>query len=210
MSLNTGCKSILISARAGKERVAHHSRQLARIWNQVAATLDDDVGKLADGNLLVWIPAHTTLASVGEARASNGDRFTTLDWRANRLADILAKTGAERYKASDATEQFLTQATDLVRQRACHLAEATYTANNFQQNFTREDGTIGQHTIRDSVSKPKVNKWIKSARLANPASSKPKSTKAKRTIDMIAAWRPPPRPPQPSKPGSPQQLETLT
>ena len=192
--IKTDCKSILISARAGKDRVAHHSRPLARIWNQIAATLDDDIGRLANGNLLVWIPAHTTLASVGEARASNGARFTTLDWRANRLADILAKIGAERYKSNDATETFLTQATDLVRQRACHLAEATYTANNFQQEFTKDDGTIGHHTIRDSVSKPKVNKWIKKARLAKSANPKTTPTKAKRTIDMIAAWKPPPPP----------------
>ena len=60
-TIKTDCKSILVAARAGHDRVTHHTRKLARIWNQISVSLDGSVETLANGSKLIWIPAHLTL-----------------------------------------------------------------------------------------------------------------------------------------------------
>ena len=47
---------------------------------------------------VVWMPAHTAAGAIGSACDSKGRRVTALMWRANRLADGLAKQAAARWK----------------------------------------------------------------------------------------------------------------
>ena len=42
--------------------MAHHSRQLARIWLQIGSALDNALTPLADGGKLIWILAHLNLS----------------------------------------------------------------------------------------------------------------------------------------------------
>ena len=46
------------------------------------------------------MPAHTSMHSIGVALRSDGIAVTAVDWRANRLADALAKAAVERVPAS--------------------------------------------------------------------------------------------------------------
>ena len=50
---------------------------------------------LADPSVLVWQPAHQSIASVGECKLSGSSRMSLLDWRAKRLVDALAKQAAQ-------------------------------------------------------------------------------------------------------------------
>ena len=53
---------------------------------------------LEDGKL-VWMPAHQRIGSVGVASKSDVNKLTMLEWRANRLADGLAKQAALTHAA---------------------------------------------------------------------------------------------------------------
>ena len=67
------------------------SKILGRVWSVIAGILDEDVSSLVLSGKLVWLPAHCARTNVGQSRLSNGKRMTAIDWRANHLADILAK-----------------------------------------------------------------------------------------------------------------------
>ena len=45
-----------------------------------------------------WMPSHLAAHTFNLARDSNGDRVTPIMWRANRLADLLAKSAAEAFR----------------------------------------------------------------------------------------------------------------
>ena len=92
--MRTDCQALLSTLRSSPSDATGANRQLARIWVSVAEVLGGCFKAFQDCDRLVWMPAHTTLASVGEVKMSNGQRLTTVDWRANRLVDALAKTSA--------------------------------------------------------------------------------------------------------------------
>ena len=88
----TDCQALLATAASGLPRAGDPRKPLARIWHMAASALDGDLASVADK--LVWMPAHCTLAAVGEHKLSDGSRLSCLDWRANRLADAAAKGAA--------------------------------------------------------------------------------------------------------------------
>ena len=77
---------------AVRARAVDADRPLARVWTMIAAALDGDVSLLASGRALIWMPAHGPVSSIGHALKSDGQEVTAIDWRANRLADALAKS----------------------------------------------------------------------------------------------------------------------
>ena len=66
------------AADAGPPRssISGSRRQLARVWQLIATALDGELEQLADHRMLVWLPAHRTFDSVGEAKRSDGHRLT--------------------------------------------------------------------------------------------------------------------------------------
>ena len=113
--IKTDCMSIITAARRGTECVTDASRPLARLWRSIADSLDDDVGALVEQGALTWIPAHLTIRAVGERKLPNGQRLTMVDWRANRLVDILAKAGAKKFAPADTVMKMLTSAAVLAK-----------------------------------------------------------------------------------------------
>ena len=92
----TDCQALLATASSGKEAATAGCRQLARVWAAIASFADGDLARLVDEGLLVWMPAHQASTAIGVRRKSNQTLLTSLDWRANRLADALAKLAAQQ------------------------------------------------------------------------------------------------------------------
>jgi hypothetical protein len=91
--MKTDCMSILTAARGGSVSATAASRPLARIWRSIEDSLDGDLASLMNDGRLSWIPAHLSIKAVGERVLPDGSRLTMVDWRANRLVDILANMG---------------------------------------------------------------------------------------------------------------------
>ena len=128
LSIRTDCLSFISTAAAGLHKATEPRKVLARIWILIGAALDGDVQQLGDNTALVWVPAHTSPRSIGKAKRSDGARLTHIDWRANRLADGLAKQAAADTQPPLA----------VVRHAAMLLACVTHAANNFTVSVTAE------------------------------------------------------------------------
>ena len=76
----------------------------------ISQAMDMDISYLVKDGKLAWMPAHQSLQMVGETKLSNGCRLTAIDWRANRLVDVLAKTAAADLQASKDTLALLSSA----------------------------------------------------------------------------------------------------
>ena len=113
---------------------------------------------LTDQQLLVWMPAHLARSMVGESKLSNGQRLSTVDWRANRLVDALAKLDAALRELPAACVKLLDSAECAVKHSAKLLARVTHAANNHRISECDENGVTCTRTIRDATPAPKGHK----------------------------------------------------
>ena len=103
---------------------------------------------------LVWMPAHTT-ASESETRVkSNGKSLTTTEWRANQLADALAKRGASSSALRTAADKVIKAAGNALVQSAARLGVVTLAANNHVTETINEHGVKIRIVNRDSSAVP--------------------------------------------------------
>ena len=182
----TDCSSLIATAAAGISKATEPRKLLAQIWVLIGSALDGDLQQLADGSTLVWVPAHTSPAAIGEAKKSDGGRLTHVEWRANRLADGLAKQAAATNQPLPAVLRLLVSAFAVVRHFAKLLGRVTHEANHFELVVHEEDGSSRTTTVRDSADKPKAQP---KARPDKPAPlPPPPPAKQPRTV---APWEPP-------------------
>ena len=191
--LRTDCLALIQTARGGLQAATHHSRPLARVWGMIGHALDGNIQCLADDGTLVWFPAHLTWRAVGEARGSNGERMSATDWRANRLADRLAKAVAREAQAPKGTVE-LFESSDLATAHAAALLGVVTRASNAHEVLvTTEDGSSKVELRRDSESKPReVAQAQRTAKLAARNASEaaaPAPVPARKVV--AAPWRPP-------------------
>ena len=89
---------------------------------------------------------------------SNGKVVTPIDWRANQLADVLAKHGAlsslDRRRAATTIEV----AGQALLHHAALLGQVTHLANNCPKAVVMDGGQTKQVFERDSTSAPKYKK----------------------------------------------------
>ena len=111
-----------------------------------------------------------------------------VDWRANRLVDALAKTGAASVAPAPETINLITSAETLVRHRLAQLAQATHRANNHSVTVLNKEGEWVTKVLRDSVSRP-----LRLRRTPLMVNTAKKMLKKKRNIASVKAWtaRPP-------------------
>jgi len=152
--MKTDCMSILTSARGGTIAATCASRPLARLWRNIAENVGIDISTLLKDGLLTWVPAHLSIKAVGEKRLQGGQSLIMIDWRANRLVDLLAKLGANANAPSADTQRLLKSASVLAKHMAAQLGEATYAANNCKVQVEASDGTFSEKICRDSMPKP--------------------------------------------------------
>ena len=100
--------------------------------------------------MLVWIPAHTTPASVGEVKNSDGFRLSHIDWRANRLVDGLAKLAASERRAPEAVLKLLASGDAAVIHAASLLGQVTHASNNHRISVMGPDGDLVSRVCRDA------------------------------------------------------------
>jgi len=132
----------------------------------VFTALDSDSGQDAHSRL-VWMPSHTTAATASSHKRSDGRPVSGTDWRANRLADALAKLAALSDRAPADLRRFFTAAKNLVEHSAAVLGVATYTANHFQESHWTSSGKLVRTTCRDAAP-PTLNKGTWGPRPSTP------------------------------------------
>jgi hypothetical protein len=168
-AMRTDCLSLIATAAAGVIKATDPRKVLARIWVLLAAALDGELQMLADHRALIWIPAHTSPASIGEIKRSDGMRLSHVDWRANRLADALAKQAAAGMQPPRAVSRLLTSAMHAARHAAKLLGRVTFAANNHKVQIVGEDGHSISRTVRDSVDAPRKTRVAPRPRAAAKA-----------------------------------------
>jgi hypothetical protein len=173
--MRTDCLSLLRTAEHGSQDAVHPRKQLARVWQIISNNLDGNLQALTDNQVLVWMPAHQTVGMVGEAKLSNNQRLTLVDWRANRLVDFLAKLAAAERQLSSGTVKLMDSATVAVRDAACLLGRVTHAANNHRVTVTDGNGNSVVQYVRDATPAPKGHRsGKKRAASPEPVPSVPK------------------------------------
>jgi len=111
-----------------------------------------------------------------------------VDWRANRLVDAFAKTGAAIAAPSDETTALVKSAEALVKHRLAQLAQATHRANNHSVTVLSAECEWTTKLLRDSVSRPIGTKRS----IASRGSAKKVAT-SRRRIENVKPWKAPPK-----------------
>ena len=171
LQMRTDCLSLLHAAEPGPQEATRSKRQLARIWTTVFHMLGGIAHELVVLGKLVWMPAHLSTALVGERKLSDGTRLTNVDWRANRLADILAKQASGRFALPKDVELLLTSAAAAVRFAATSLGRVTHAANNHIVTFLDDKGEECHRRVRDATPAPRT--YSKRAESRPPPAPKP-------------------------------------
>ena len=136
---------------------------------------------------LIWFPAQQSRSRVGQAVLSNGTRLSPIDWRANRLVDVLAKRAAAFHQLTTDAANTLAHAASLSQWALAQLARVTHSANNHETVLVDEQGVSHTKVTRDSMDRPKFAKATFSRKRAAP---KPQDNP--RDISAIAPWMPEP------------------
>ena len=102
-------------------------------------TLDWD-GAAHQGKL-VWMPAHKSSGHIGSSRKSDGTTISQLDWRANRLVDVLAKSAAGFDRVSRATLSGVSSAASACEYSLAKLGVVTKACNNHLVPVVHSDGS---------------------------------------------------------------------
>ena len=147
----TDCRALLTTATAGTARATDPRRLYAHVWRQITVALGVDVADLAASGRLCWMPAHGAAHTVGVARRSDGGVVTALDWRANRLADALAKAAADGGGHAKAAQAAVGTAEALVRHEAAVLGAVTFAANHHWAEAVDGSGRYQARLLRDST-----------------------------------------------------------
>ena len=146
----TDCQSILTAAAAGSASAAAPDRVLGHLWGRIAVLLDADVSLLVTPDHLIWMPAHGAATSISQALRSDGNHVTALDWRANRLADALAKAAIGPTPECVAAMMVLDVAETLVKHECAVLGAVTHAANHHIVSITDDGGAQRCKIVRDS------------------------------------------------------------
>ena len=97
---------------------------------------------------LTWMPAHTLAADAGLRSKSSGKAFTTSEWRANQLADMLAKGGASSSAFRIEADRAIKSAGNALLHSAARSGVVTLDANAYVVESTDCDGKAVRITKR--------------------------------------------------------------
>ena len=182
----TDCMGLLHAAKAGPAASTRAKKTDARIWKEISDVTGGCFKELL--NCLTWMPAHTTAAQAETRAKSNGRQLTTAEWRANQLADCLAKRGATCSPLRDDADRVIKAAGHALLLSAARLGVITRAANNHQIEGTKPNGDKCVITKRDSSALP-------------PSLAKTKHIKAElRAAEVEKVTQPLPSPPAAAAP----------
>ena len=148
----TDCLGILKTANAGAYEATRGKKADARIWKSISDLTGGSLCLLAKS--LIWMPAHTSAAAACTRAKSDGRQLTAPEWRANDLADKLAKRGALLSPLRDDADAKIKAAGGALQQLAARLGTVTLAANNRRTDYIKADGTPAFRMDRDSSAMP--------------------------------------------------------
>ena len=148
----TDCLGLVRTADKGFQAATSPRMANARIWKLIESTLDGHMRPLREA--LVWIPAHTSVDQCCLRQRSDLRSMTPIDWRANQLADILAKAAAPEDVDRKQARTFIETAQEALVHCAATLGAVTYAANNSPEVVQLAGGTTSTVMRRDSSSLP--------------------------------------------------------
>ena len=148
--ITTDCLGLISQLGRGFDDALSSRKPLARVWALIARSLDHAAPDAWTHRRFKWMPAHKARSAVGTALRSDGLPVTYLDWRANRLVDMLAKMAATRGRAPRALRSLLDVATQAVEFSAALLGLTTHAANTYSTTEWRADGSAHTLTRRDA------------------------------------------------------------
>ena len=177
--LFTDCDSVRLGTRQSKSWAGSAKRRLARIWCVISSQLDDSA------EIVHWMPAHTTEASIGSVKCSNGQILDEELWHANQLVDFLAKEGAELVRLSPSVRRNLLFREQQILELVIFLGKLTHAANS----FVRADGVIcrdSEGVQRKHKRRKRVVKPTRSACVGKPV--RKKVPKESVPFEWLEAW----------------------
>ena len=148
--ITTDCLTVVKMAEAGIGRATDSRCLLARTWGEITSMVGGDLSELAKA--LRWMPAHVTAVSFSNREDSRGNRIGPIDWRANQIADALAKQAAATCQTRVKAEQMIEAAEEAVEFYGAMLGRLAHLANNCPGTVTHADGTTKAILMRDSTS----------------------------------------------------------
>ena len=98
-----------------------------------------------------WMPSHESVEAVGRLRDSQGRPITSVMWRANRLADALAKKAASEHRLPSHALHQVEASAQLVRYHAAKLGVVTHSANNHHVPMVDESGATVVKVVREAT-----------------------------------------------------------
>ena len=146
----TDCKGILDGLHKQPCDTTGPKQALARTWQFIRHVLDDDFPQAR--TKLCWMPSHRSASNLAGAFGSDGQPVTTLMWRANRLADVLAQGIAARHRLPGWALSIVKATGELLQYNAARLGTATHLANNHEEIVTLEGGLTVRRFRRDSTA----------------------------------------------------------
>ena len=150
----TDCMGLVNAVRRGCQAATSPKMADARVWKLISHILDGQMGPLRDS--LTWMPAHTSVDQFRHRRKSDLKRVSAVDWRANQLADALAKSAAIEDPGRTAAAKYLHTAKQALVFHASVLGVTAHAANNHQASREKDGGGFQVVTLRDSTSLPKA------------------------------------------------------
>ena len=109
-------------------------------WRMAVHVLGDSGDTAAACNQKIRMPSHGSLASVGAVLKSTCTAVSSLDWRANRLVDALAKNPADRFRLPAEVRHLLATAEDTWEVALAQLGFVTHCANDLKVCDNNENG----------------------------------------------------------------------
>ena len=126
----TDCLGLLRTAEAGMEAATNAKMANARTWRLICELLDGQMAALR--RALYLDAAHTSIDQSRHRVRSDLRQVTAIDWRANQLADVLAKMAATNDPRRRAAAKYISNAEKALLYHAVILGMATHEANNHQ------------------------------------------------------------------------------
>lgn len=151
--VRTDCMGVMMAAKRGYAAATAPSRPLARIWREIGELLNNEFDELA--TKIVWIPAHTSADSIDSCKRSDGRQLSVQEWRANQLADALAKRGAPKSQMRNDAERRINMAHRALLHSAAQLGVVTRAANAHKELVVNSSGEQHWITRRDSSAAPR-------------------------------------------------------
>jgi len=150
----TDCLGLVTMLGRGPEDATRACRPLARLWGMIFACTGTVVPAYSPEDKFIWMPSHCTLAAARFTLKSNGQPVSVLEWRGNRLVDLLAKAAARMNRVPQDVRSYIMAANRAVEYSAAMIGTTSWAANHSPYTTALPDGTVVTKLCRDSNPPP--------------------------------------------------------